>query len=243
VLKTLKRALLSTVSVMTKNNSVALVNGSLSVRSGSGKVKNITRSRHFFGYDAFLAGSTQVLSGEQSPYSVGSQYTNSTLIFSADKLTTNARAWIQQHDRYRVKEVEVLATLVSNTRGNQVDKTLPVEVYFYEDTDADSTTETSWIRVCDRDNLGRVVLNAFTPAQKLISFKPTASFAATATSSQNPANMLPSKNQWIDALNVKQQLSGLRVFSCCPQADSTGNTYGYSLCFQTRYHVEVQQPL
>ena len=228
---------------MTRNTTVALVNGSLSVRRGAGKVKNITRSRHFFQEDAVLLNSEQVLSGTQSPYPVGSQFAQTTVVFAAAKLTDNARTWIQQHDRYRVREVEVLATLTSNTRGNNVDKTLPVEVYFYEDTDADSSIQTSWIRVADRDNLGRVVLNAFMPSQKLISFKPTASFAVNSTASQAPSNMIPSKDQWIDALNLNQQLSSLRIFSCCAQTDAQSQSYEYDLNLQVRYHVEVQQPL
>jgi len=227
---------------MTKN-TIALVNGSLAVRRGAGKVKNITRSRHFFQEDAVIMTSEQVLSGTQSPYPTGSQFANRTVTFSANKLTTNAQNWIQLHDRYRIREVEVLATLTSNTRGNNVDKTLPVEVYFYEDTDADSSIQTSWIRVADRDNLGRVVLNAFMPSQKLISFKPTASFSVNTTASQSPNNMIPSKDQWMDALNLNQQLSSLRIFSCCAATDSTGNTYEYNLGLQIRYHVEVQQPL
>lgn len=189
-----------------------------------------------------LASSQQVLSASQSLFPVGSQYTSSTILFAANELSTNAIEWIQKHDKYRISQVELFATLVTRSRNSAVDRTAPVELYFYEDTDADPTTTTSWIRTSDRDNLGRVVLNAFHPSQRLITFKPTVSYAAGAVD-QNPANVVPKKDMWLDALSINQLYSGVRVFSACPQTDSSGQSYEYSIAFTYRLTIEAMQPL
>lgn len=191
---------------------------------------------------AAIVQSDQVLSASQSPFPVGSQITGTTLLFAANELSTNALEWIQKHDKYRISEAEVFVTLTTRSRGTNIDRTAPVEVYFYEDTDADPATATSWIRTSDRDNLGRVVLNAFHPSQRLITFKPTVTLAAGAVA-QNPANIVPGKNVWLDALSVNQFYSGLRVFSACPQTDSQGQSYEYTLSFSARLTIEAMQPL
>jgi len=178
---------------MMQNRQVNLVNGSLSVKRNSGRVRNITRKRHFFEKDARVIPSEQVLSGTQSPYPVGTQFSAGTFIYSGLYLHQNATSWIQNYDRYRVTEVEVFCTLTSKSETGSIDGNVPVEVFFYEDTDADATTQTSWLRVSDRDNLGRIVLNSLMPSQKVISFRPTASFKADSVTSQSPANVIPRK--------------------------------------------------
>lgn len=224
-------------------NEVALVNGSLSVRKKAGRVKNISRVRHFMESRSRISQSTQVLSATQSLFPVGSQFSAGTFTFSADLLSANAQFWIQQHDQYRLREVEVFATLTAKSRQNAVDRSVPVEVYFYEDTDALSNTTTSWIRVSDRDNLGRVVLNALSPTKKLMTFKPTPSFNPTSVSSDSPSNVIPSKNAFVDALVLAQQYAGMRFFTACPQTDSSGQTYEYAVNFSVRYTVEARQPI
>jgi len=224
------------------NTAVGLINGSMAVAKQAAKVRTLTRKRHFLVKNSTLGNSTQVLSSTQSPYPVGSQFSAETLLFGAVELQPNAIQWIQSHDKYRIAQVEIFATLVSRSKDGGISRTTPVEIYFYEDTDADPSTLTSWIRVADRDNVGRVVLNAFTPSMRLATFKPTVTYAAN-TGSQNPSNAIPSKSQWLDALAVDQLYSGLRVFTACPQVDTQGQSYDYSVAFTTRYTVEASQPI
>lgn len=226
------------------NSTVGLVNGSMAVAKKAARVKPVTRRREFISKLADRSESIAVGSASISPYPLGTQVTSDTLLYSASRLSDNALEWIQKHDKYRIAEVEVFVTLTSKSKNGAVDRTAPVEVYFYEDTDADPGTQTSWIRVMDRSNLGRVVLNAYMPSQRLISFKPTITYAAGAID-QNPANIVPKKDVWLDALATQQLYSGLRVFSCCAQQDSNpaSPSYDYTLSFQTRYHVEASQPL
>lgn len=224
------------------NMAVGLVNGSMAVAKQAAKVKTVTRKRHFLQSNVVMSDSTQVLSASQSPYAVGSQYSSETLLFKCSSLSQNATQWIEKFDKYRITEVEVFATLFLRSRNGAVDRSAPVEIFFYEDTDADPTTTTSWIRTGDRDNVGRVVLNAFHPSARLISFKPTITFAAD-QSSQSPSNVVPKKDTWLDALALEQLHSGLRVFTACGQTDQSGQSYEYSVGFQARYTVEVSQPL
>jgi len=231
--------------VKSKKNSssaVGLVNGSMAVARQAAKVKNITRRRHFMQLNSELVSSSQVLSATQSPYPVGSQFSAATLLFAATELSQNAQSWITSHDKYRVNQIEIFVTLASKLKDGSPLANQPVEVYFYEDTDAEPTTQTSWLRTCDRDNLGRVVLNAFQPSMRLITFKPTATFAAGPID-QNPGNVVPKKDAWLDALALNQLYSGLRVFSCCAQADTVGETYSYSLAFSYRVTIEASQPI
>jgi len=228
---------------MKSANQIALVNGSLAVKKGAGKIKNVTRVRHFFENISRRVASEQVLSQTQSPYPVGSQFGAGTFIFSCNALSNNAKEWIQGHDQYRVNSVEVFATLSFREKIGSERRVAPVEVFFYEDTDADSTTQTSWLRTSDRDNLGRIVLTPMTPTLKVIEFRPTASFNVSSVVSQNPANLVPSKNQYLDALNLSQQLSGLRLFTACSYNDVSGQSYNYDVDFSVRYTVEARQPI
>ena len=225
------------------NSSVGLVNGSMAVAKAAAKVRNVTRKRRFLGNDARVVVSEQVLSGSQSPFPVGSQFCAGTLSFSAEQLSVSARAWIQSYDRYRIDQVEVFATVIWRSKNGSIDRTAPVTLYFYEDTDSDSSTQTSWIRTSDRDNLGRVVLYATNPTMRLISFKPTASFDTNSVVSQSPSNMIPSKDQWVDANSLAQQHAGFRWFAACAQTDGSGQSYEFDVVLESRLHISVQQPL
>jgi len=226
------------------NMVVGLVNGSMAVAKQAAKVKLVTRSRHFMAKRAELTSSQMAQTSTQTPFPAGCQFAAGTLLFSLSELSDVAIAWVQSHDVYRFASIEVFVTLVSRSKSGYVDKTLPVELYFYEDTDAEPSTQTSWIRTGDRENLGRVVLNATHPSQRLITFKPTITFAAGQID-QNPSNVVPGKNTWLDALTTAQLYSGLRFFSACPQVDSviSSATYDYSLAFNYRVKVEAKQPL
>lgn len=224
------------------SNMVGLINGSMAVAKKAAKVKNITRKRHFLQSLAEVEKSEQVLSASQSPFPVGSQFNAGTLLFAASKLTNNAKEWIQSFDKYRISEIEVFCTLQSKSKTGTADQSVPVEVFFYEDTDADPTTQTSWLRLADRTNVGRVVLNTLNPSARLVTFKPTITLAASVIE-QNPANIVPKKDTWLDALSLQQLYSGVRFFSACPTTDAQGQSYDYTLNFQMRYTVECMQPI
>jgi hypothetical protein len=228
---------------MTRNNSTAMVvSGNMSPTKGAAKVRSASTKRHGFEKTFRTFASTQVLSQSQSPFGVGSQFTEGTLVFSPSLLSDQMQAFIQSYDKYRICEIELFCTMNSAVRGGgNIDKTVPVHLYFYEDTDADTSVSTSWIRVQDRRNLGKVVLHATNPSQRLISFKPTASFSNQNVSNVN--NMQMSKNTWTDALSLVQEFSGVRFFAATPAADSTGNTFQFILHFEARYHLEMTQPL
>jgi len=228
---------------MVKNNNsvVGLVNGSMAVAKKAAKVKNVTRSRHFLESRAKRKTLSQALSESQTPYSLGSQYDSTTLLFAAYELSVNAQSWIQNHDKYRVSKVEVFVSYILENQDGSIAND-HVEVYFYEDTDSDPGTSTSWIRTRDRENVGRVVLTPHSPSQRLITFKPTPTFAA-GTAEQSTQNQIPSKNMWLDAIALEQKYSGLRIFSACPRADASGISYKTTLNFITRYHIEASQPI
>jgi hypothetical protein len=224
-------------------NQVAVVNGSMSVTKKAARVKKHIRQRCFMEADASRLESQQTLSGTQSPYPVGSQFVAGSFTYSAEQLSSSARTWIQSYDRFRIKNVEIFVTGTARSKNGSVDKTVPIVVYYYEDTDCNSATQTSWIRVSDRDNLGKCVLTAMAPSQKLISFTPTVSFDPNTTTSQSPANVIPPKNTWLDAVNLSQQMAGFRFFAASPQVDATGETFKFDVTFETRYTVEVCQPI
>jgi hypothetical protein len=228
---------------MTRNNAVAMaVAGSMSPARGAAKIKNSGTTRMASEKVFRTFASQQVLSQSQSPFGVGSQFTEGTLLFSVEKLSDQMQSFVQSYDKYRIREVEIFCTMNSAVRGGgNIDKTVPVHLYFYEDTDANADTETSWIRVQDRRNLGKVVLHATNPSQRLISFTPTATFNNQNVTNVN--NMQMPKNFWTDSASIVQQFSGLRFFSATPAADSTGNTFQFILNFEVRYHLEVTQPL
>ena len=206
------------------------------------KVKNVERVRHFLTDNAVVMESEQTLSTSQSLYPIGSQIAYSTLLFRAKDLSPTAIAWIESHDQFRIDEVEVFATLTSRTRGNAVTSNIPVEVYCYEATDADPATVTSWIRTQNRTNLSKNVLTALNPSVRLARFKPTITLAANA-SSQNAQNIIPRKGTMIDALATDQWFSGLRIFSACPQTDSSGQSYDYQISLSRRYKIVAKQPI
>jgi hypothetical protein len=222
------------------NNIVGLVNGTMAVAKKAAKVRNLIRKRHFLTSKSVYADSEQVLSTTQSPYPTGTQFLAGTLLFEANDLSANAISWIQSHDRYRISQVEVFATISHLSRED--DQSVPVELYFYEDTDADVGTQTSWLRVQDRDNVGRVVLTQAQPSMRLITFKPTISFAA-GSAAQATANAIPDKNAWLDALSINQIYSGLRYFSCTPTRNTSGSTFQYTLALTRRYTIEACQPI
>lgn len=225
------------------SSAVGLINGSMAVAKQAAKVKKVIRSRQFLSEKSVVFNSESVLSQTQSPYPVGSQFTAGTLLFNIAQLHPNARNWVQSYDQYRIANIEVFCTLNTTSKNGSIDRTAPVEVYFYEDTDADPNTQTSWIRTADRSNVARVVLTAWEPSQKLISFMPTVTLTAGALD-QNPANIVPKKGTWLDALSIQQLHSGVRFFACCPSVDTSGTpSYVCSLNVTARITVEVQQPI
>jgi len=229
--------------VKSNNTTLALVNGSLSTTKRAARVKNTMRVRKFMQARANRFTSEQVLSSTQSPFGLGSQFCAGTLTTSAEQLSTSAKSWIQTHDRYRIKEVEIFVTVTARSKDGAVDRNVPVTIYFYEDTDCESVTQTSWIRVSDRDNLGRVVVNSFTPSFRLITFTPTISFNPNTATSQSPANVILKKNTWLDALNLSQQMAGFRFFAASPQFDTSGQSYEFDVTFETRYTIDACQPI
>jgi hypothetical protein len=208
---------------------------------GAGRVTSQTTTRHYLS-DAVEYNSVQVLSATQSVYPVGSQFVAGTQTFSALGLSPNAQSFIQSYDKYKITNVEIFCNLAQKTRG-AVDKNVPVDIWFYEDVDCDSATQTSWLRTRDRRNLGNVTLNSFRPKARLLSFEPTPSFATTSVTSQSPANIVAQKGKWLDALNLSQQMAGFRFFAACPQVDVQGQTYDFSLFITTRFTVACSQPI
>ena len=231
--------------MMVNNKNTTLmgtVNGTMASQGRPERVRSVTTKRHFLSEVARTYDSEQVLSTSQSPYQLGSAFANGTVLFAASDLGPNAESWIKSYDKYRITDVEVFATLTTRLRGS-VERNIPVEVYFYEDTDADTATSSSWIRCRDRRNLGKVVLNALTPSQRIAKFKPTPSFNANEATVQSPSNTIPSKNIWMDALAINQKYSGLRFFAACPTADAQGQTYDFTISLMTKYTIEATQPL
>lgn len=188
-----------------------------------------------------LSKSQQALSQSQTPAMIGSQFTAKTLVFSAADLSPNFQDWIQTSDCYRISAIEVYAVLTTNYTGTSGYTSHPVTHYCFEDPDTDPAVQTSWIRIRDRENLSRVVLRANQPAQLVATIKPRPSFISTGD--QNPGNMIGPKDSWLDSLNLAQEYSGLRAYSYCPTADSSGQTYTYAINYQIRMKVECKIPI
>jgi len=232
---------------MTRNRgrgSRALVptTSSMLPAKGAGRVTSQTATRHFLS-DAREFNSEQVLSTSQSVFPVGSQFVAGSLTFSGEQLSSSARAFIQSYDKYKITGVEIFCNYVAKSRNGSVDRNVPVDIWFYEDADCDSSTQTSWLRTRDRRNLGNVTLNAFKPKSRLMAFEPTPTYNVSPVTSQSPSNVVPTKGKWLDALNLSQQMAGFRFFAACPQTDASGQSYDFSLYFTTRYSIALQQPI
>jgi hypothetical protein len=225
-----------------KSSRAVALTSSMLPASGAGRVSSQTSTRHYLS-DATEYTSEQVLSATQSLFPVGSQFVAGTQTFSANQLSSNAQGFIQSYDKYKITNVEIFANLASKSKSGSVDKNIPVDIWFYEDSDCDSVTATSWLRTRDRRNLGNVTLNAFKPKARLLSFEPTPSFNATSVQSQSPTNIVLNKGKWLDALNLSQQMAGFRFFAACPQVDASGQSYDFSIYLTTRYTVALQQPI
>jgi hypothetical protein len=207
------------------------------------RIRNVSTTRRFLERNYRRYFSEQVLSESQAPTPVGSQYIQGTMLFSIGRLSQAAREWVQKYDKYRIREVEI--NVYSNAKLESVNtpmESVPITLYAYEDQDADPDTQTSWVRVSDRQNLACMTLNSAYPRHHVVRFNPTPSMAAN-TVLQNPANIIPGKNAWLDALAIDQEHAGIRFFAICPTTDNTGKSYRYELNFEVRYTVEVQQPL
>lgn len=231
---------------MTRNRNrrqlVVATASSMLPAKGAGRVTSQTTTRHYL-TNAREYASQQVLSTSQSVYPVGSQFVAGTQTFSVQELSANAQSFVQSYDKYKITNVEIFANLTQRSRTGGVDRNLPVDIWFYEDADADATTQTSWIRTRDRRNLGNVTLNALKPKARLLSFEPTPSFSADTVTSQSPSNLVVKKGVWLDAANIAQQMAGFRFFAACPQTDSSGQSYDFTLYITTRMTVATQQPI
>lgn len=219
--------------------------GTMAVTSNAAVNKPIIRRRQFLQAVAVRNESEQTLSATQSFAPVGSQFTANTLLFQMKEFGQNAVGWVQTHDLYKIEKIEVFATLEQSSTSDGYDnfQTGPVIHYCYEDIDADPATQTSWIRLQDRSNLCRVVLRANNPSVKIAELNPTPTFAASSGETQSPANMIPTKGAWLDAVAIEQFYAGLRCFSACPKVDSSGQTYRYSITYEVRAHVAAKQPI
>lgn len=235
----------STAVVRRPNNRRAVVlsnTSSMLPTKGAGRVTSQTTTRHYLARaNAFVSES--VLSTSQSLYGLGSQFTAGTLTFSAEQLSAAAKIFIQSFDKYQITNVEIFVTFTARSLTGKVERNVPVNLWFYEDTDCDSASATSWLRVRDRRNLGMVTLNSLTPMKRLLSFKPTPSYDTSSVISQSPSNIVPKKGQWLDALNLSQQMAGFRFFGACPAQDSSAQSYEFKLDFSARYTVSMQQPI
>lgn len=228
--------------IRTVNRPVPNKSSSMLPSKGSGRVTTQSTSRHYLS-NATRYQSQQVLSSSQSVYPVGSQFLAGTQTFSGEQLSASAQAFIQNYDKYKISNVEIFVNLAQRSRQGQVDRSVPVDVWFYEDADCDSSTQTSWLRTRDRRNLGNVTLTSINPKMRLMSFEPTPTYVANATVSQSPTNIVPAKGKWLDALNLSQQMAGFRFFAACPQVDTQGQTYEFDIYMTTRYTVVMQQPI
>jgi len=227
------------------NNRRAVVvsnTSSMLPTKGAGRVTAQTTTRHYLANSKAFVSET-VLSTTQSIYGLGSQFTAGTLIFSAEQLSAAAKVFIQSFDKYQISNIEIFVTYTIKSLTGRVERNAPVNLWFYEDTDCDASSATSWLRVRDRRNLGMVTLNSLTPMKRLLSFKPTPSYDTSTVVSQSPANIVPKKGQWLDALNLSQQMAGFRFFGASPAQDSSAQSYEFKLDFSTRYTVSMQQPI
>lgn len=216
----------------------------MSVARNPARERNRTVTRRFLLRKAQHRVSADVLSDSQSPFILGSQYGSNHFTFNAADLSTSAQEWIRQHDLYRVMSAEMFVTAHVESRTNTTKQTVPIHHYCYVDPDtseSQSSSVTPWYDIIDRENLARVVLRANNPSIKIATWSPRPLFSPV--SGDNPANVIPDKQSWIDSLILTQEHSGVRSFACCPVESPQNDAYRFFLDYEIRVTIQCKAPL
>jgi len=227
------------------SNALAVFGGSMSVARNPARERNVTRRRQFLVSIFNTKSSANVLSTSQSPFPVGSQYLSNHLTFNANDLSSEATAWIRQHDRYKIETCELFVTSTSKNRDNNVGALTTMPIHHYSFCDLDSSTSqtggvTEWNQVQTRNNLSRTVLRSNNPSILVAKFSPKPIFDPS--TSNSPSNVVPTRGLWIDSLTLDQEHSGVRTYSATPTELDISFGF-YSLSYELRVTVACQAPL
>lgn len=215
--------------------------GSMVVTSNPAKAKTIEQSKWFMMESAIVKTSEQALSNSSSPYVVGTQLAGTAIDFTLAKLGADAVAWAQRYDCYTIEEAEVTLTMCARLSDSAI-MSAPVVAWSFEDRDSPQEVECNWSQVRSRQNLCRIVLRANSPSLVVAKIKPVPLFDGGVADS-SPANVVPSSEKFIDSLAVRQRFNGIRVFTACPQADTQGQTYSYTIYLESRVKVTARSAL
>jgi len=226
-------------------SALAVFNGSMSVARNPAREKNTIRTRKFLLPVWTTRDSAIVLSQTSSPAPLGSTYASGHLtIKPSDLLNSNAKEFIQNSDRYRITQAELFVLSSVDAETNTTKATAPIVHYAYVDGDT-STAQTGgvtpWYDITSRDNVSKCVLRANNPIMKIAAWNPRPLFEPT--NGNSPANVIPSKNTWIDSLFLDQEWNGVRTFSTCPVESAQNDSYKYQLHYELRITVQTQAAL
>lgn len=229
------------------NSAVALMRttaGSMAIATNPAKERRTIRTRQFLMPVWTVRNSSPVLSQSQSPSQVGSQYASGHITVTPNNLGPNAIEFIQNSDRFRITKAELFVLSDVTAKTNTTRGTAPIVHYAYCDSDtsiSQSGGVTPWNDIISRENISKATLRANQPTMRIAHWNPRPLFDPTG--GNNPANIIPSANQWMDSLILNQEFSGVRTFSCCP-ADTNGNdVYSYNLNYELRLTIQTQAAL
>lgn len=214
--------------------ALAPFGGSMVVSSNPAKRKNLKQSKWFMS-QATVLNSQQALSATQTPFEVGSQINGTATNITVSDLGTDAVNWVQRYDEYTIEDIEIFVTLTARLDDGSI-KSVPVIVWTFEDRDSPKEVLCNWDQVRDRQNLSRVTLRANNPSLCTAKIKPVPLFDG-GVSDNDPSNIVPTDAKWVDSLAVRQRFNGVRIFTACPQKDTQGQSYSYSIYVEQRVKV------
>jgi len=211
------------------------------VTNNPAQQNTMVQAKWFMMDDAVMKKSEQALSSSSSPYPVGSQLAGTAVDFTIAKLGLDAVNWVQRFDCYSIDCVEITATVCARIDDSSI-KSLPVIMWSFEDRDSPQEVQCNWGSVRNRQNVARCTFRANNPSMTIAKIKPVPLFDGAIDDSA-PANLVLDSKKWIDALAVKQRFNGIRVFTACPQVDSQGQSYSYTVALEARVKVQGKAAL
>jgi len=227
------------------SSALSVFNGSMSVARNPARERQTIRTRKFLLPVWIERTSAIVLSQTSSPGPLGSTYASGHITIKPnDLLNQNAKEFIQNSDRYRISSAELFVMSIVDAKTNTTKSTAPIAHYAYVDGDTSESQTggvTPWYDVTSRDNVSKCVLRANNPIIKVATWNPRPLFQPQ--TSNNPANIIPSKSSWCDSLYLDQEWNGVRTFSSCPTQSDQNDQYKFALYYELRVTIQTQAVL
>lgn len=151
--------------------------------------------------------------GHLSPFGVYGYYENKALHWCLNDFLSHNSGLHTTWDQYRFKELEVFATVIDFDSSSVNDGSINNPCILMSSVDLDDAEECNWSGdstcLCSRNNIGATVLRANAPYQRIAKFAPVGNFINS--SSDNPANAVPTSKTWWDMAKPTQKFNGLKI--------------------------------